>query len=208
MFTGLIRDGMRRSQSFAGLAVAVMTLVTAALTPTGLRAEPNWAEELVFKAQKEAEASVRRSSVRVASLGAAAYAEERASRPRRASIAQEDRPQSSRRNSGGPLSSSAGNVSWVASAACLESSLRGVIVNIASSYGPVRVSSTCRSSSRNRSVGGAGKSYHLTGNAADFRVFAAVSSVYASLRSNGSVGGLKHYGGGLFHIDTGPRRSW
>jgi hypothetical protein len=28
------------------------------------------------------------------------------------------------------------------------------------------------------------------------------------LRSNGSVGGLKHYGGGLFHIDNGARRSW
>jgi hypothetical protein len=26
----------------------------------------------------------------------------------------------------------------------------------------------------------------------------------AYLRS--TVGGLKHYGGGLFHIDTGPRR--
>jgi uncharacterized protein YcbK (DUF882 family) len=72
----------------------------------------------------------------------------------------------------------------------------------------VRVSSTCRSGARNRAVGGASKSYHLTGNAADFRVFASVSSVYASLRSNGSVGGLKHYGGGLFHIDSGPRRSW
>ena len=22
------------------------------------------------------------------------------------------------------------------------------------------------------------------------------------------AGGLKHYGGGLFHIDTGPRRRW
>jgi hypothetical protein len=23
-----------------------------------------------------------------------------------------------------------------------------------------------------------------------------------------SVGGLTHYGSGVFHIDTGPRRSW
>jgi hypothetical protein len=30
----------------------------------------------------------------------------------------------------------------------------------------------------------------------------------AYLRSSGMVGGLKHYGGGLFHIDTGARRSW
>jgi hypothetical protein len=32
--------------------------------------------------------------------------------------------------------------------------------------------------------------------------------VWAYLRSSGGVGGIKHYGGGLFHIDTGARRSW
>jgi hypothetical protein len=30
--------------------------------------------------------------------------------------------------------------------------------------------------------------------------------VAAYVRSR--VGGFKHYGGGLFHIDTGPRRTW
>jgi hypothetical protein len=101
-----------------------------------------------------------------------------------------------------------GGVSWVASSGCLNGSLKSVIYSMASSFGSVRVNSTCRSASHNRRVGGATKSYHLTGDAADFRVFGSVSAAYASLRSNGSVGGLKHYGGGLFHIDTGPRRGW
>ena len=33
-------------------------------------------------------------------------------------------------------------------------------------------------------------------------------AVYAALHNNGSLGGIKHYGGGLYDIDTGPRRSW
>jgi hypothetical protein len=101
-----------------------------------------------------------------------------------------------------------GGVNWVASSSCLSSTLKSVIYGIASSYGSVTVSSTCRSGSHNRRVGGAPKSHHLTGSAADFRVSGNISAAYASLRSNGSVGGLKHYGGGLFHIDTGARRSW
>jgi ribosomal protein L37AE/L43A len=52
------------------------------------------------------------------------------------------------------------------------------------------------------------KSYHLSGDAVDLRVFGNIGATYASSRGHGSVGGLKHYGGGLFHIDTGPRRSW
>ena len=70
----------------------------------------------------------------------------------------------------------------------------------------MRVNSTCRSHGHNARVGGAPKSYHLSGDAADFRVFGNVSATYSFLQSR--VGGLKHYGGGLFHIDTGPRRSF
>lgn len=103
---------------------------------------------------------------------------------------------------------SGGGVSWVASAGCLDSSLKAVIYQVASNYGPVTVSSTCRNKGHNRSVGGAPKSKHLSGDAADFRVHGNVGAVYAYLKSNGSVGGLKHYGGGLFHIDNGDRRSW
>lgn len=103
---------------------------------------------------------------------------------------------------------SGGGVSWVASSGCLDSSLKAVIYQVASNYGPVTVNSTCRSKGHNASVGGAPKSKHLSGDAADFRVHGNVGAVYAYLKSSGSVGGLKHYGGGLFHIDNGDRRSW
>ena len=103
---------------------------------------------------------------------------------------------------------SGGGVRWVASAGCLNGSLKSVIYSVAANYGPVTVNSTCRSRGHNRKVGGAPKSKHLSGNAVDFRVRGNVGAVYAYLRSSGSVGGLKHYGGGLFHIDSGDRRSW
>lgn len=105
-------------------------------------------------------------------------------------------------------SRSSGNISWSASSGCLNGTLRSVIHQVANNYGSLRVNSTCRSASHNRRVGGATHSHHLGGNAVDFRVFGNVASVASFLRSHGSVGGFKHYGGGLFHIDTGPRRSW
>ncbi len=101
-----------------------------------------------------------------------------------------------------------GGVRWSASQGCLNASLRGVIYQVASKFGSVRVNSTCRSSARNRRAGGARRSHHLSGNAVDFRVSGNVRAVSAYLRSHGSVGGIKHYGGGRFHIDTGQRRSW
>lgn len=110
--------------------------------------------------------------------------------------------------SGTRKSLSGGGVRWAAGSGCLSPSLKSVIYQVAANYGPVTVSSTCRSRGHNARVGGAKKSYHLTGSAADFRVHANSGAAYAFLRSNGSVGGLKHYGGGLFHIDTGPRRAF
>jgi Peptidase M15 len=103
---------------------------------------------------------------------------------------------------------SGGSISWQASSGCVPGALRGVLNAIASTFGPVTVTSTCRSAASNRAAGGAGKSYHLSGEAVDFRTHGSTGAVYAYLSSNGGVGGLKHYGGGLFHIDTGPRRSW
>ena len=103
---------------------------------------------------------------------------------------------------------SSGNISWVASGGCLPGQLKSVIAE-ASSYGRVVVSSTGRGHSHNASVGGAKGSYHLSCQAADFRVHGAnVASVSSFLRNHGSVGGFHHYGGGLFHIDTGPKRTW
>ena len=109
-------------------------------------------------------------------------------------------------SSGGSLTGG-GKIRWAANSGCLDSGLRAVL-NAASSYGSITVNSTCRSHSHNRSVGGAKRSKHLTGDAVDFRVHGNASAVYAYLKSSGSVGGLKHYGGGLFHIDNGERRSW
>lgn len=105
-----------------------------------------------------------------------------------------------------PSGSAAGGrgIRWAARAQCLAPSLRAVIAHVAANYGRVRVNSTCRSRKHNRRVGGAPRSYHLSGNAVDFRVFGNVRATLAYLRR--AVGGLKHYGGGLFHVDTGPRR--
>ncbi len=103
---------------------------------------------------------------------------------------------------------SGGSVRWVASSGCVDSSLKSVIYSVASNFGPVTVSSTCRSKGHNRAVGGAKRSKHLTGDAIDFRVHGNNRGVYAFLRSSGTVGGLKHYGGGLYHIDNGDRRTW
>ena len=80
--------------------------------------------------------------------------------------------------------------------------------DLAASYGHITVSSTCRSHAHNRRVGGAPQSQHLSGNAVDFRVHGNWGGAYAAIRNHGSVGGYKHYGGGLFHIDTGSRRTW
>ena len=103
---------------------------------------------------------------------------------------------------------SGGSIRWVASAACLASPLRAVLAQVAANFGPLTVNSTCRSPSHNRRVGGAPRSYHLKGAAVDFRVRGNYGSVLGFLARLRSVGGLKHYGSGVFHIDTGPRRTW
>lgn len=97
-------------------------------------------------------------------------------------------------------------VRWVANSRCIPARLRSAIYHVARTYGRVRVNSTCRSRRHNRRVGGASRSYHLKGMAADIRIFGNIRAAARYLRS--IAGGYKHYGGGLFHIDTGPKRSW
>ena len=106
------------------------------------------------------------------------------------------------------LSGGGGGITWAASSGCLNGTLRSIVQDVASAYGSLTVSSTCRSHGHNAAVGGAKKSQHLTGDAADFRVHGNVSGAMAFLRNHVSVGGFHHYGGGLFHIDTGPKRTW
>lgn len=99
-------------------------------------------------------------------------------------------------------------IHWNASKQALNTTLIKVVENV-SEVTPVIVNSTLRSKKHNRRVGGAHRSYHLTGNAVDFRIRpVAVKQVTAHLLTDPRVGGIKHYGGGKFHIDTGRRRSW
>ena len=107
-----------------------------------------------------------------------------------------------------PPKTTAGPINWVASPNCLANPLRTVLSEVAALFGAVRVNSTCRSKAHNARVGGASRSYHLTGNAVDFRVAANTAAVSRFLLGKKTVGGFKHYGFGLFHIDTGPRRTW
>jgi uncharacterized protein YcbK (DUF882 family) len=97
-------------------------------------------------------------------------------------------------------------INGVASSRCLTARLRAAINYVARNYRRVRVNSTCRSRRHNRSVGGAGRSYHIGGRATDIRIFGNIRVAARYLQR--VVGDYKHYDGGLFHIDTGPRRSW
>jgi hypothetical protein len=102
-----------------------------------------------------------------------------------------------------------GGVKWVANSSCLNARLKAVVYQVASAFGPVTVNSTCRSRRHNSRVGGARHSHHLSGNAVDFRVHGrGARGVYAFLRNHASVGGLKFYRRGFFHIDVGSRRTW
>jgi hypothetical protein len=114
---------------------------------------------------------------------------------------------SPRQDGAGP-SLSGDQVRWSASSGCLNATLRQVIAELSTHFGPVTVNSTCRSRQHNASVGGASHSQHLSGNAVDFSVGRNARAVLAFLGGQRAVGGLKHYSDGHFHIDTGPRRSW
>jgi hypothetical protein len=99
-------------------------------------------------------------------------------------------------------------IHWRASVSCLAAPLRDAVALVAAEFGPLTVNSTCRSRAHNARVGGAPRSYHLSGNAVDFRVRSQFDEVLRFLARMRSVGGLTHYGSGVFHIDTGPRRTW
>lgn len=105
-------------------------------------------------------------------------------------------------------STGGGYVKWNASPNGVDSGLKSIVQDVAANYGPVTVNSGCRSHGHNSRVGGADRSYHLSCNAIDFRVsWGNAGKVYSFLKTTGA-GGIHHYGGGLFHIDNGPRRSW
>ena len=184
--------------------VAMMFGVMLSSMATSVQAEPDssWATSAFSKASRSSDDAVesRRSNRSGRSGSSKEYARTEFAKPSRLGGPVAERP----RPTGGSLS---GGISWQASSGCVPGQLRGVLSSLVSNFGGVTVTSTCRSESSNRSAGGAKRSYHLSGEAVDLRVRGASSgAVYAFLSGSGSVGGLKHYGGGLFHIDTGPRR--
>ena len=99
-------------------------------------------------------------------------------------------------------------IKWSAPANCVPASLKNVIQKVAARFGPITVSSTARSRAKNARVGGRSKSYHLGCRAVDFRVHGSSRGLIGFLASQISVGGIKRYSSGFYHIDNGPRRSW
>jgi hypothetical protein len=205
------------NRSFFFLVLAMFAVFTAAVAgqSTAANAQDTWAMAVIaeMRAQEQKRSGATQAAPKgmarsiVSTSAPAAPAPSRAAKQaepktRVASLGREAPVSTPRRSASG------GSVNWLASASCLDGSLKSVVTAVASSFGPVTVNSTCRSRSHNRRVGGAPRSKHLSGDAVDFRVGGSVSAVYAYLRGNGNVGGLKHYGGGLFHIDNGDRRSW
>jgi uncharacterized protein YcbK (DUF882 family) len=191
---------LSRFTGILGSIAAGLLLILA----TAFTADTARAEGLRFSSQGDIEAvsapksaeRTQRSPRRVARSSSSSSERKTASSSRSSSSSKS----ASRSRSGG------GNVNWIASASCLDGSLKSAIYHVAANYGSVTVNSTCRSAAHNRRVGGAPRSKHLTGDAADIRIYGNVSGATAYLRS--TVGGFKHYGGGLYHIDNGPRRSW
>ncbi len=203
---------MTHDGSFAPLAsargllvLAATSLAACALAPSAARAQDGsgWIDTLIASggsAQTSSDTDAQKPATRRRAAAA---------RARPARVRETDTESKSEVRSAALSGSlSGGGITWQASSGCVPGALRGVLAELVGTFGPITVTSTCRSGSQNRAAGGAGQSYHLSGQAVDFRVHGSTGSVYAYLSGNGSVGGLKHYGGGLFHIDTGPRRSW
>ena len=70
----------------------------------------------------------------------------------------------------------------VASIDCLATPLRGVLAELAAAFGPITVRWTCRDKQLNARVGGAKRSYHLTGNAVDFNMTGNYRAILAFLK--------------------------
>ena len=77
---------------------------------------------------------------------------------------------------------------------------------------PIRINSGYRTPSYNKSVGGAGKSQHLTASAADFRISITPSIVQDTIEQLQKDGKIKKGGLGRYptftHYDIGKYRSW
>lgn len=99
-------------------------------------------------------------------------------------------------------------IEYRAPAKCIPASLRGVLAKVSKRFGPITVNSTYRAPSKNRKIGGRGKSMHLSCRAVDFRVHGSTRGLVNFLLAQKAVGGYNRYPSGFYHIDNGPRRTW
>jgi uncharacterized protein YcbK (DUF882 family) len=99
-------------------------------------------------------------------------------------------------------------IDWNDTRWCVPPKLKYVLHKVARKYGPVSVHSTHRWPLENWRKGGKPKSYHLTCRAVDFSVRGDSQGVIYYLRGSRYVGGYSRYPQGIYHIDTGPRRTW
>lgn len=76
--------------------------------------------------------------------------------------------------------------------------------------GKLNVTSGARSEERNRSVGGAGNSAHLRGNAVDVTFNGGVQETLKLIEaaSKAGIGGIGVYGPGSVHLDVESKRAW
>lgn len=72
---------------------------------------------------------------------------------------------------------------------------------------PVTINSGYRSHAYNKVIGGALKSYHVLGMAADIVAEGKTPLEIASLAHDMGFGGIKAYPS-FTHVDVGPRRTW
>jgi Peptidase M15 len=86
-----------------------------------------------------------------------------------------------------------------------------ILKDIQAHFGrPIEVQSGYRSPTHNKRVGGARKSLHMRGRAADIRVQGVSGArLLTFLRSHPRVGGIGYFmAGGFIHIDDGRKRTW
>lgn len=93
--------------------------------------------------------------------------------------------------------------------ACLPGDLKRALNEAAAKFGHIRITSTSRSHSHNRRVGGAPRSLHLECRAVDFNFHGSRrGALIKFLKNHDAVGGVGVYGSGHIHIDDGPHRRW
>jgi hypothetical protein len=93
----------------------------------------------------------------------------------------------------------------------VNSGIASKLKEIESAFGPgLSITSGRRDEAKNASVGGAGSSAHLRGNAVDVKFNGGIQETLKLIEaaSKAGIGGIGVYGPGSVHLDTESRRSW